>query len=151
MLAQGEHREAYAVMGAHCREHDGAAGVSFAVWAPNARRVSVVGDFNAWDGRRHPMRLRHEAGVWEIFIPRLKTGEVYKYEIEGPDGGVLPLRADPIARATEHPPATASVVAPHPDFVWTDQQWIEGRAARQSAEAPIAIYEVHAASWMRPR
>jgi 1,4-alpha-glucan branching enzyme len=150
LFAQGTHWKLAEKFGAVSLIHEGTPGVSFAVWAPNARRVSVVGDFNAWDGRRHPMRLRHEAGVWEIFIPRLKTGEIYKYEIEGPDGGVLPLRADPLARATEHPPATASVVAPRPDFAWTDQQWIEGRAARQSAEASIAIYEVHAASWMRP-
>jgi len=150
LFAQGAHWKLGEKFGAVPIVHEGVPGVSFAVWAPNARRVSVVGDFNAWDGRRHPMRLRHEAGVWEIFIPRLKTGEIYKYEIEGPDGGVLPLRADPVARATEHPPATASVVAPRPEFAWTDQQWMDGRQARQSSEAPIAIYEVHAASWMRP-
>ncbi|MFX5793623.1 1,4-alpha-glucan branching enzyme, partial [Acinetobacter baumannii] len=81
------------------------------VWAPNAERVSVVGDFNQWDGRRHVMRLRHESGGWELFIPRIGPGDVYKYEILGRDGALLPLKADPVARATEPPPATASVVA----------------------------------------
>jgi 1,4-alpha-glucan branching enzyme len=149
LFAEGAHWKLADKFGAVPLTHEGVAGVSFAVWAPNARRVSVVGDFNSWDGRRHPMRLRHEAGVWELFLPRLEAGAVYKYEIEGPDG-VLPLKADPIARATEHPPATASVVAPPPDFNWNDQDWMEARAARPAAASPIAIYEVHAASWMRP-
>ncbi|HEX3756985.1 MAG TPA: 1,4-alpha-glucan branching protein GlgB [Rhizomicrobium sp.] len=130
--------------------HEGVDGVSFALWAPNARRVSLVGDFNNWDGRRHPMRLRHIAGVWDIFLPRLKPGARYKYEIEGP-AGLLPLKADPIARATEPPPATASIVAPPPRFEWHDEAWMESRAARQRSDAPISIYEVHAASWMRPQ
>ena len=149
LFAQGAHWRLADKFGAVPMSHEGIEGVSFAVWAPNARRVSVVGDFNGWDGRRHPMRLRPEAGVWEIFIPRLLPGAVYKYEIEGPHG-VLPLKADPVARATEHPPATASVVAPLPRFVWNDQDWMTSRAGRQGPDAPIAIYEVHAASWMRP-
>ncbi|MGK9527230.1 1,4-alpha-glucan branching enzyme, partial [Salmonella enterica subsp. enterica] len=89
---------------------DGVQGVRFAVWAPNARRVSVVGDFNGWDGRRHPMRLRHANGVWELFVPRLQAGEAYKYEILGANG-ILPLKADPVALATQLPPDTASRVA----------------------------------------
>src|SRR3569623_260347 len=107
LFAEGAHWELAQRLGAVPIAHEGVEGVSFAVWAPNARRVSVVGDFNSWDGRRHPMRLRHEAGIWEIFIPRLKPGAVYKYEIEGPQG-VLLLIVDPVARATEHPPATGS-------------------------------------------
>jgi len=148
-FSEGAHWRLAEKFGAVPLKHQGVAGVCFAVWAPNARRVSVVGDFNSWDGRRHPMRLRHEAGIWEIFIPRLEPGAIYKYEIEGPHG-ILPLRADPIARASEHPPATASVVAPLPDFAWTDQDWMARRAERQRPDAPLSIYEVHAASWMRP-
>ena len=129
---------------------EGISGVRFAVWAPNALRVSVVGDFNAWDGRRHAMRRRPEAGIWEIFIPRLTAGERYKFEIVGPDGQVLPQKADPVARATERPPATASIVAPSSQFRWTDGDWMAGRAARQSPAAPISIYEAHAGSWLRP-
>jgi 1,4-alpha-glucan branching enzyme len=136
-------------MGAVARALDGVEGVAFSVWAPHARRVSVVGDFNSWDGARHPMRRRHEAGVWELFIPRLTPGERYKFEIEGADG-VVRRKADPLARATEPPPATASIVAPRPSHAWEDGDWMAGRGARQHAGAPISIYEVHAASWKRP-
>jgi 1,4-alpha-glucan branching enzyme len=149
LFSEGSHWQLAEKFGAVPLQHDGVPGVSFAVWAPNARRVSVVGNFNSWDGRRHPMRLHHAAGIWEIFIPRLAAGEVYKYEIEGLSG-LLPLRADPVARATEHPPATASVVAPLPEFSWTDQDWMAERATRQAPEMALSIYEVHAASWMRP-
>jgi 1,4-alpha-glucan branching enzyme len=149
LFAEGSHWKLADRLGAVPMRHQGVVGVSFAVWAPNARRVSVVGDFNAWDGRRHPMRLRHEAGIWEIFLPRLRPGARYKYEIEGPSG-LLPLRADPVARAAERPPATASMVAPLLSHAWRDGEWMAGRAARQRYDAPIAIYEVHAASWMRP-
>jgi 1,4-alpha-glucan branching enzyme len=123
--------------------------VRFAVWAPNARRVSVVGDFNTWDGRRHPMRLRHEAGVWEIFVPRLTAGALYKYELIGPDGAALPLKADPVAWRVEPPPATASVVDDPAPFRWSDETWCAERAQRQAPDAPLAIYEVHAGSWQR--
>ena len=108
LFSEGTHWNLAEVFGSRVTEIDGVCGVHFAVWAPNARRVSVVGDFNSWDGRRHPMRLRHSAGVWEIFIPRLIAGERYKYEIVGADGALLPLKADPLARLTEKPPATAS-------------------------------------------
>ena len=129
---------------------DGVSGVAFAVWAPNARRVSVVGDFNNWDGRRHPMRLRHAAGVWELFVPRLGIGQRYKYEIVAADGQVLPQKADPLARASEVPPATASLTAPPDAFAWNDSEWMGIRQQRQSANAPISIYEVHVESWLRP-
>jgi 1,4-alpha-glucan branching enzyme len=148
LFSEGSHWKLAEKFGAVPMIHEEVAGVSFAVWAPNARRVSVVGDFNSWDGRRHPMRLRHEAGVWEIFIPGLQLGESYKYEIVARDGRTLPLRADPIARQTEHPPATASVIAPLPAFDWHDDAWMAGR--RQGPDTPISIYELHAASWMRP-
>jgi 1,4-alpha-glucan branching enzyme len=128
---------------------DDVRGVRFAVWAPNAQRVSVVGDFNSWDGRRHSMRLRHSAGVWELFVPRIGAGERYKYEIVGANGELL-QKADPLARATERPPATGSVVPQPFTFRWTDSDWMATRAARQKPDAPISMYEVHAASWLRP-
>ncbi|MGV6871874.1 1,4-alpha-glucan branching protein GlgB [Pseudochelatococcus sp. B33] len=148
LIAEGRHRELWRVLGARPMTIDGVAGVRFAVWAPNAQRVSVVGDFNGWDGRRHPMRLRHDAGVWELFIPGLANGERYKYEIRGVHGVVLPLKADPVALATEVPPATASVVADRLDFDWNDSDWMASRGARQARGAPISIYEVHTLSWV---
>ena len=136
-------------LGAHIMRIENVGGAFFGVWAPNARRVSVVGDFNSWDGRRHPMRLRHEAGIWEIFVPRLTAGERYKFEIVGPDGTVLPQKADPLARATEAPPATASIIAATEPFTWSDQAWMQRRAERQTEQAPLSIYEVHLGSWLR--
>ena len=137
-------------MGAHPIHHEGADGVHFAVWAPNARRVSVVGDFNAWDGRRHAMRLRRDTGIWEIFVPRVGPGLAYKYEIIGPDGDRLPLKADPFARASELRPATASIVAPELDHDWGDapHRDVLGQAPTPGG-TPISIYEVHAGSWQR--
>jgi 1,4-alpha-glucan branching enzyme len=137
LLAEGKHRDLAQCLGAHQMVVDGVPGVRFAVWAPNARRVSVVGDFNTWDGRRHQMRLRHEAGVWEIFVPRLRAGAIYKYELLGPDGGMLPLKADPVAWQAEPPPATASIVADPAPFRWSDQAWCAERARRQAPDAPI--------------
>ncbi len=149
LLAEGRHRRLASSLGAHATEMEGIEGVRFAVWAPNARRVSVVGEFNGWDGRRHPMRRRHEAGVWEIFIPRLRPGALYKYEIVGPGGETLPLKADPVAARAEPAPGTASIVGEPDALRWTDREWMDGRARRQFPDAPISIYEVHAASWMR--
>ena len=148
LLGEGRHRDLSQALGAHVVEIDGVSGTRFAVWAPNARRVSVVGTFNQWDGRRHPMRLRQGAGVWEIFIPRVVAGEIYKYEILGPDGNVLPLKADPVAQATERPPATGSIVPDPAAPFWTDADWLAGRAARQGPSAPMSVYEVHAMSWL---
>ncbi|WP_395014695.1 1,4-alpha-glucan branching protein GlgB [Dongia sp.] len=149
LISEGTHRNLGATLGAQVMEQGGVAGVRFAVWAPNARRVSVVGDFNNWDGRRHGMRLRHSAGVWELFIPRLRPGTIYKYEIVAPSGEVLPLKADPVALRAEVPPATASMVADLALISWTDGDWEAGRAERQTAQAPMSIYEVHAGSWFR--
>ncbi|HEX5318852.1 MAG TPA: 1,4-alpha-glucan branching protein GlgB [Stellaceae bacterium] len=149
LLAEGSHLESHRKLGAHLVTHDGVPGVAFAVWAPNARRVSVVGDFNRWDGRRMPMRWRHAGGFWEIFVPGLGAGDRYKYEIVGPDGALLPLKADPHAEQTERPPGTASVVAGPSRHVWDDAEWMAGRAARNNREAPVAIYEVHLGSWRR--
>ena len=146
LFAEGNHRDLSACLGAQLKTVDGVDGVRFAVWAPNARRVSVVGDFNVWDGRRHPMRLRHPSGVWELFIPRLQAGEPYKYEILGAHG-ILPLKADPMALATSLPPDTASKVAAPLQVNWQDQDWMNSRHERQKHAAPLSIYELHAGSW----
>ncbi|BBC73440.1 glycogen-branching enzyme [Altererythrobacter sp. B11] len=148
LFREGRHFELARVFGARPTRIDDVVGVSFSVWAPNARRVSVVGDFNNWDGRRHPMRLRHSAGVWELFVPRIGPGTLYKFEVAGADGAVV-QKADPLARHTQQPPATASVVAPPADFAWRDAGWMETRAGRHAPDAPISIYEVHAGSWMK--
>jgi 1,4-alpha-glucan branching enzyme len=150
LFSEGRHLELGTQFGAQPLSVEGVRGVRFAVWAPNARRVAVVGDFNAWDTRRHPMRLRPEAGVWELFVPRLAAGMTYKYAIVGPDGADLPLKADPVASQTEAPPATASVVPDAAPFHWHDRAWMEARAATQDVAAPISVYEVHLASWLRP-
>ncbi|MBJ6125015.1 1,4-alpha-glucan branching protein GlgB [Microvirga splendida] len=149
LIGQGTHYELSRVLGAQPMTVEGVPGVRFAVWAPNARRVSVVGDFNSWDGRRNPMRLRGEAGIWELFVPRLGPGERYKYEMVGPHGQLLPQKADPVARAGEAAPGTASIVARSEPFPWTDAEWMSSRGARQSETSPISVYEVHAGSWMR--
>ncbi|HEX3881385.1 MAG TPA: 1,4-alpha-glucan branching protein GlgB [Stellaceae bacterium] len=149
LLTEGSHLESHRKLGAHPLTLDGVAGVGFAVWAPNARRVSVVGDFNGWDGRRMPMRRRHAGGFWEIFVPGLGAGNRYKYEIVGPDGAVLPLKADPYAEEAERAPGTASIVAAPPRHRWDDAAWMAGRAERNHREAPISIYEVHLGSWRR--
>jgi 1,4-alpha-glucan branching enzyme len=148
LIGEGRHEALADCLGSHVMTVEGVEGVRFAVWAPNARRVSVVGDFNSWDGRRHPMRLRHGSGIWEVFLPRLRAGERYKYEIIGAAGNLLPLKADPLARQTEMPPATASVVPPPGDFSWTDEAWMADRAGRHAPDAPIAVYEVHPGSWL---
>ena len=149
LLGEGKHHDLASCLGAHWMTVDGVPGVRFAVWAPNARRVSVVGDFNTWDGRRHPMRLLHGAGVWEIFVPRVAAGTLYKYEILGPEGALLPQKADPVAWRAEPPPATASIVDDPAPFRWSDETWCAERAKRQALDAPLSIYEVHAASWLR--
>ncbi|HVK55151.1 MAG TPA: 1,4-alpha-glucan branching protein GlgB [Burkholderiales bacterium] len=145
LLAEGTHYRPYEKLGAHLREIEGAQGTSFAVWAPNARRVSIVGEFNQWDGRRHPMRLRRECGVWEIFLPGVGLGVKYKFEIKGADGQLQPLHADPYAFAGEMRPATASIVSPLPQGVPSK----EARKAANGLSAPVSIYEVHLGSWRR--
>ncbi|MGN6468236.1 MAG: GlgB N-terminal domain-containing protein, partial [Rhizobiaceae bacterium] len=149
LFAEGKHLKLYERLGAHPIRLEDVDGVVFAVWAPNARRVSVVGDFNAWDGRRHPMRRRLGSGIWEIFIPGLERGALYKYEIVGVHGEVLPLKSDPLSFAQERPPATASSVAGLPRHAWQDGEWSRERAARQDPAAPISIYELHLGSWRR--
>jgi 1,4-alpha-glucan branching enzyme len=148
LFAEGRHLQLGTMLGAHAMAVDGVAGVRFAVWAPNARRVSVVGDFNRWDGRRHPMRHRIEAGLWELFVPGVGPGARYKFELLGRNG-LLPQKADPMAQQVEAPPRTASVVSDPTPFEWNDAAWMAGRRERQSPQAPISVYELHAGSWRR--
>ena len=150
LLGEGTHYQAYEKLGAHPTVLDSVTGVVFAVWAPNARRVSVVGDFNGWDGRRHPMRRHPGAGIWELFVPGLGEGSRYKFEILGQDGALLALKADPFAFEFEvEEPRTASVVASLDGHSWDDGAWTAERARRNALDAPIAIYEVHLGSWRR--
>jgi 1,4-alpha-glucan branching enzyme len=149
LLGEGRHHESYQVMGAHCRTLEGVAGVAFAVWAPNAQRVSLIGDFNDWDGRRCPMRVRHGAGIWEIFVPGLGDGHLYKFELVGPDGTLLPFKADPYAAWAERTPGTASRVAGPSQHEWRDRSWLAGRWRSNDRTAPISIYEAHLGSWRR--
>ncbi len=149
LFGEGRHWHAYRFMGAHLREVDGVSGVLFATWAPNAERVSVVGDFNGWDGRRHPMRVHGSSGIWELFIPGLSTGDLYKFEIRNRDDGSLHLKADPYARRFELRPSTASMVCCEPDFPWQDHDWLEQRRQSDWLHAPMSIYEVHLGSWRR--
>ena len=149
LMAQGTHLKLYEKMGAHPIAHEGADGIHFAVWAPNAQRVSLVGDFNDWDGRRHVMRRRGDVGVWEIFIPDIGEGRRYKFEILGADGVVQPLKADPFAFAAELRPATASVTTAPPQHVWKDDAHRAHWATVDPRRVPISIYEVHAGSWDR--
>jgi 1,4-alpha-glucan branching enzyme len=148
-MGEGSHLRLFDKLGAHLLSHEGADGVHFAVWAPDARRVSVVGLFNGWDGRRHVMRLRRDTGIWEIFVPGIGGNEPYKYEIIGADGTLLPLKADPFAFRSELRPATASITEPDLAHDWQDKAhrdfWGQADARRQ----PVSIYEVHAGSWRR--
>ncbi|MFL5020599.1 MAG: 1,4-alpha-glucan branching protein GlgB [Rhizobium sp.] len=149
LISEGTHYSLSRTLGAVEMSIDGISGVRFAVWAPNARRVSVVGDFNAWDGRRNPMRLRQSAGVWELFIPRLAPGERYKFEIIDAQGTCLPQKADPVARASEAAPSTASIVASSTPFRWRDEGWMKSRSRQDRLEGALSVYEVHAGSWLR--
>ena len=149
LIAEGTHFRLFYKMGAHLIEHEGAKGVHFAVWAPNAALVSLVGDFNDWDHRRHPMRERLDIGVWEIFIPDIGAGRAYKYRIVGADDIVLPLKADPFAFASELRPKTASLTADPRKPDWGDAEHRAHWAATDPRRVPISIYEVHAGSWQR--
>ncbi len=151
LMREGRHHRLYDRLGAHPATIDGVDGVAFAVWAPNAMRVTVVGDFNQWDGRRHPMRKRIEAGVWELFIPDVAQGSNYKFELLGPDGSLLPLKADPVGFRHQRPPETASRVAGLAAHDWRDGDWMDARRSKQALDAPVSIYEVHLGSWRRKR
>ncbi|MDQ7057518.1 MAG: 1,4-alpha-glucan branching protein GlgB [Ghiorsea sp.] len=148
LIGEGNHYEKYRILGAHVREHEGIQGVSFAVWAPAAERVSVVGNFNHWDGREHQMRVRGSSGIWEIFIPELCEGETYKFEIRGKNGDVFE-KTDPYAQQMELRPATASVVHNPNHYVWDDANWVKDRPKTQALDKPMSIYELHLGSWRR--
>jgi 1,4-alpha-glucan branching enzyme len=149
LFAEGTFLKAYETLGAHPREVNGIAGVLFAVWAPNARRVSVTGDFNNWDGRRHPMRSRPGTGVWELFIPGLSEGERYKYEIKSRFQAYLVQKSDPFAFYSELRPNSASVVHDIEKYQWGDGEWMANRARHNGLDQALCIYEVHLASWRR--
>ncbi|PPD45012.1 MAG: 1,4-alpha-glucan branching enzyme [Methylocystis sp.] len=149
LLVEGEHQKLYERLGAHVVTHDAAQGVNFAVWAPNAQRVSVVGDFNQWDGRRAQMRKRVDSGVWEIFIPGVGPGAPYKFEIVGRHGNLLPLKADPFGFEAELRPSTASVVASNAPYEWGDEIHMRERAKYDPRRAPMSVYEVHLPSWRK--
>ncbi len=148
LMREGKLRNLADKLGAHVTELDGVKGVHFAVWAPAASRVSVIGLFNGWDGRRHPMRRHPTGGVWDIFIPGLGAGDYYKYEILDSNGKLLPLKADPFARQMEQAPGNASIVHDD-DYQWQDADWISNRCNSSTLDQPMSIYEVHLGSWRR--
>jgi 1,4-alpha-glucan branching enzyme len=149
LIAEGTNNDQYEKLGAHELTLNGVEGVVFAVWAPNAIRVSVVGDFNQWDGRRHTMRVRGSTGVWEIFIPGLRQGTVYKFEVKSRYKGYLAVKADPYAFFSEVRSKSASVVWNLDMYQWSDKEWMDARPGRNWFEGPVSIYEVHLGSWRR--
>ncbi|HOL84562.1 MAG TPA: 1,4-alpha-glucan branching protein GlgB [Thermoclostridium caenicola] len=148
LFNQGNHHCIYEKLGCHLREVNGVKGASFAVWAPSAQRVSVVGSFNQWDGRIHQMRMLGSSGVWELFIPGLAPGDLYKYEIKTPSGELY-IKADPFAFYAEKPPQTASRVYDMDDYQWHDEEWLAKRAKEPVYDKPVNIYEVHLGSWQQ--
>lgn len=148
LAGEGTHHRLYERLGAHLHEMDGTWGVSFAVWAPNAKRVSVIGDFNGWDGRLFPMRQMGTSGIWELFVPEIGAGTMYKYEIKTSEGD-LRIKTDPYAFAMELRPGTASIVWDLEHYEWNDAFWMTSRRERNLLKEPMAIYEVHLGSWMR--
>ncbi|AFY67740.1 1,4-alpha-glucan branching protein GlgB [Geitlerinema sp. PCC 7407] len=146
LFAEGNHHRIYEKMGAHATEVEGVQGVHFAVWAPHARNVSVIGDFNVWDGRKHQMR-RGGAGIWELFVPELKVGDRYKYEIKNNDGHIYE-KSDPYGFQQEARPKTASIVADLDSYQWSDSSWMETRRHTEPLTQPVSVYEVHLGSWL---
>ena len=148
LIGEGTHKELWRALGAHVIKHQGVKGTHFAVWAPNAKRVSLLGVFSHWDGRRVPMRPAGECGVWEVFIPNVGDGEIYKYEVVGVDG-VIRHKADPMGFGSQHPPEKASIVRDIAGYGWKDSAWMKARDKRADRREPISIYEVHLGSWRR--
>lgn len=149
LIGEGSHQRLWEVLGAHVIDTKTKKGVHFALWAPNASSVSLVGDFNGWNTDSHPMALRGSTGVWEIFVPDIGEGETYKFALKDKHGTQLPQKADPIAFGAEHPPKTASVVRKLEGHKWTDKKWMTKREKLQRFDQPISIYEVHLSSWKR--
>jgi 1,4-alpha-glucan branching enzyme len=148
LFAEGTHRRLWEKLGAHVRTIDGTRGVAFAVWAPNARRVSVVGEFCAWDGRVYPMRSIGSTGLWEAFIPEIGAGALYKYEMLTKDG-LVRIKTDPFAFKMEQMPGTASIVVEENAYAWEDGDWMAARPHRDAPREAMLIYEVHLGSWAR--
>jgi 1,4-alpha-glucan branching enzyme len=147
LIGEGKHRRLYDVLGAHARTVGGMTGTNFAVWAPNARGISVIGDFNGWDYRRHPLKkMSGGAGLWEIFVPNVEPGSLYKFRVTGADGHVTD-RTDPMGFSAEVPPRTASVVVDLDSYTWNDQEWLERRSSTNALHQPMSVYEVHLGSW----
>ncbi|WP_018868326.1 MULTISPECIES: 1,4-alpha-glucan branching protein GlgB [unclassified Thioalkalivibrio] len=149
LFAEGRHWHAHRMLGAHPQSRDGIDGVRFAVWAPNAERVSVVGDFNRWDGRCHPMTVHPGSGIWELFVPGLDRETLYKFEVRNRDHGTIHVRTDPYARAYQLRPETAARIQPQSDYTWGDQNWLDNRDPEGWKHRPMSIYEVHLGSWQR--
>ena len=149
LMGEGSHFQKYEKLGAHLRTINDVSGVVFAVWAPNARRVSVIGDFNNWDGRRHPMRVRGSTGIWELFLPGLTEGTLYKFQIKSRHNDYQAEKSDPYGFYFEHTPKTASIVHDKQKYEWRDQAWMDARPKRNWLESPLSVYEVHLGSWMR--
>jgi 1,4-alpha-glucan branching enzyme len=149
LFGEGKHWHVYQKLGAHLHQVDGISGVQFAVWAPNAGRVSVIGDFNRWDGRCHPMRSLGGSGVWEIFIPELKAGSLYKFEILNRQSNEILVKSDPYGQYFEFRPNTSSIVIKEKTYQWKDHQWMMQRASHNWLHEPMSIYEVHLGSWRR--
>ena len=146
LFGEGTHYQIYEKMGAHLTTIDNISGVYFAVWAPNARNVSIIGDFNSWDGRKHQMR-RGNTGIWDLFIPELTVGTVYKYEIKSPEGHIYE-KSDPYGYFQEVRPKTASIVTDLSTYEWNDKKWLETRSNQDPLKKPISVYEMHLGSWM---
>ena len=149
LLGEGSHFESYEKLGAHPWDCGGVPGVLFAVWAPNASRVSVVGDFNSWDGRRHPMRSRPGPGIWELFVPDLQEGDCYKFEVRSRLGDYIVQKSDPFGFFSEVRPKTGSIVRRIDRYAWNDADWIARRTQGNGLDRPVSVYEVHLGSWKR--
>jgi len=149
LFNEGKHWHIYRILGAHPHSADGINGTLFATWAPNAERVSVIGDFNQWDGRCHPMRSHGISGVWEIFLPTVAPGSMYKFEIRNRHSGQIQLKSDPYGQQFQLRPNTASIVCSNSSYTWQDQAWLERRKKNDWSHQPMSIYEVHLGSWRR--
>ncbi|MGB5308992.1 MAG: alpha-amylase family glycosyl hydrolase, partial [Arenicellales bacterium] len=149
LFSEGRHLHIYRILGSHEKTIDGIEGILFATWAPNASRVSVIGDFNNWDGRRHPMRSRGGSGVWELFIPGLAEGTLYKFEISNRNSGEILSKSDPYAQQLELRPRTASVTRGNSSYSWQDDAWMVSRKENDWLHEPLSIYECHLGSWQR--
>ena len=148
LIGEGTHQQLWRVLGAHVMTHQGQSGVHFAVWAPNARSVSVIGDFNGWHGDQGPLTPSGTTGVWETFVPDLGEGALYKFRVTGADG-VVRDKADPVGFGSQHPPEQASVVRDLDGYDWTDADWMANRGTAMDRSQPVSIYEVHLGSWRR--